>query len=588
MELLFLYILNDKRNIKSCSYNFSSEYFFSYDERSKTFSMEHREGLPTHWFGNNILNITAIVGKNGTGKTNLLDCIIKSLCGGGGGWGIFRYKNKLYTNVPAIQTDITFTFDVERFNRWGSPLNSEFEEHIDDTFVTYYSSSIDRSLSNRHSHYHEFSDISNSYILRQPIDQLTESPDYARMSDVDIMQTNDMFRLLLFFIYSHEQQQTIFDLIRLPDYFEQKLLYFSDLKPQHPTYQALTQSLHGKGFKARLRWFILTQIFLSRHQIPESWNDQTSFDDIVSYLNRGEDYRTNIFNVLDQLYDNGDIQYHEPQLTGLRKGFHELKFNIRIGAITQEVLNALYSYYNFISPGPYASFGTMAYNNVSNAQVVINLGISSGERAIYTLIARLMGVIFSVQGEIHHAAINKITQGNRFNGKTIIILLDEPDLQLHPEWQQKFIRLVLSLLYAFFPEIKFQIILTTHSPILLSDIPKTNVIFIDKRSDGTSQVCNELNFKETFAANIHILYNNGFFLNGVPIGEFAKQKIESIHRRIEFGDIDSYTLNDIYRIGEPIIRNILLQLYDSKRNALPNEKRRMLLKEELDKLESTE
>ena len=199
-----------------------------------------------------------------------------------------------------------------------------------------------------------------------------------------------------------------------------------------------------------------------------------------------------------------------------------------------------------------------------------------------------MGVIFSVQGEIHHAAINKITQGNWFNGKTIIILLDEPDLQLHPEWQQKFIRLVLSLLYAFFPEIKFQIILTTHSPILLSDIPRTNVIFIDKRSDGTSQVCNELNFKETFAANIHTLYNNGFFLNGVPIGEFAKQKIESIHRRIEFGDIDSYTLNDIYRIGEPIIRNILLQLYDSKRNALPNEKRKMLLKEELDKLESTE
>lgn len=197
--------------------------------------MEHREGLPTHWFGNNILNITAIVGKNGTGKTNLLDCIIKSLCGRGGGWGIFRYKNKLYTNVPAIQTDITFTFDVERFNRWGSPLNSEFEEHIDDTFVTYYSSSIDRSLSNRHSHYHEFSDISNSYILRQPINQLTESPDYARMSDVDIMQTNDMFRLLLFFIYSHEQQQTIFDLIRLPDYFGLKLLYFSDLKPQHPT-----------------------------------------------------------------------------------------------------------------------------------------------------------------------------------------------------------------------------------------------------------------------------------------------------------------------------------------------------------------
>ena len=221
MELLFVYIPNDRRNIKNCSYNFSSEYIFSYDESTKTFSMEHCEGLPAHWFGNNILNITAIVGKNGTGKTNLLNCIIKSLCGGGGAWGIFRYKDKLYTNVPAILTDIKFTFNIERFNRGGSPLDSEFkEEHIDDTFVTYYSSTIDRSLSDRNSHYHKFSDISNSYILRQPINKLIESPNYARMSDVDIMQTNDMFSLLLFFIYSHEQKQTIFDLIKLPDYFE--------------------------------------------------------------------------------------------------------------------------------------------------------------------------------------------------------------------------------------------------------------------------------------------------------------------------------------------------------------------------------
>lgn len=41
---------------------------------------------------------------------------------------------------------------------------------------------------------------------------------------------------------------------------------------------------------------------------------------------------------------------------------------------------------------PYASFGTME-QNVSNAQIVINLGMSSGERAIYTLVSRLMGVI---------------------------------------------------------------------------------------------------------------------------------------------------------------------------------------------------
>lgn len=348
----------------------------------------------------------------------------------------------------------------------------------------------------------------------------------------------------------------------------------------------MIQKLPDKGFKAKIRRFILTQIFQSRHKTPESWDEKTNFDDIVLFLNRGEDYRANIFNVLDQLYDNGDIKYNEPQLTGLRKGYHELNFSIRIGAVSQEFLNALYCYYNFMSV-PYASFRTMECN-ISNPQIVINFGISSGERALYTLIARLMGIIFRNQGEIHHATINKINHDNKFDGKTIIILLDEPDLQLHPEWQQKFISIIINLLYVFFSRINFQIILTTHSPILLSDIPKTNVIFIDKNSDGTSQVCNGISFKETFSANIHTLYNDSFFLNGVPIGEFAKQKIESIHKRIDNGCIDSDTLNDIYRIGEPIIRNILLQQYDTKRNMLPNEKRKKLLKEELDKLGNIE
>ena len=52
------------------------------------------------------------------------------------------------------------------------------------------------------------------------------------------------------------------------------------------------------------------------------------------------------------------------------------------------------------------------------------------------------------------------------------------------------------------------------------------------------------------------------------------------------GTIDSHTLEDIYRIGEPIIRNILLQEYDNKRDTLSNVKRVTLLKEELAKLES--
>jgi hypothetical protein len=548
--------------------------------------MEECDSLYNGWFGENIVNITAIVGKNGAGKTNLLDCIIKALCGQGGGYVFYKYNGNIYTNIPKRFSEYKFTFNVIQFNRGGSPLNSEFEEHVNDTFVTFYSPTIDRNLSNRNSHYAKFEDISTSHILRQSLSRLTQEPEYARMPEVDIMQTNDLFRLLLLFIYSHEQERhTIFESIKLPDYFELKLLYFSDIIPQHPTYKTLTQDISNKGFKNKLKKFILTQVFLSKQHFPEGWDNKTTFKEVLLFLNNGEEYRSNLFDTLCQLFDSGNIKYQEHELTGMRRGYYEFKCDIEINAVNQEFINALYCYYNSIPMAPYASFGTMEHN-VSNAQVDINLGISSGERTIYTFLSRLMGVIWGKQGEIHHAAINKIIHSHQFDGKTLIILLDEPDLQLHPEWQQKFISLLTNLLNLYFPKVRFQIIMTTHSPILLSDIPRTNVIFVDKKQDGTCKVCNGINLKETFASNIHTLYNNSFFLDGIPIGEFSKQKIESLHMRIMSGTIDSHTLEDIYRIGEPIIRNILLQEYDNKRDTLSNVKRVTLLKEELAKLES--
>lgn len=583
MELLYIYIWNDKRNIKGCEYNLSPNYRFLFQPDTKTFYMEERTSLPNNWFGKNIHNVTAIVGKNGAGKTNLIDCIIRALCGQGGGVIFFKYNNLIYTNIPEQLDIYKFSFNVVRINRGGSPLNPESTNNIKETLVTFYSPTIDRSLSNKHSHYSKFRDLSNSYILRQQLSRLTEAPEYAHMSDVDIMQTNDIFRLLLFFIYSHEYKYSVFESIKLPEYFELKLLYYSDSKPQHPTYKVLSSDVPTEKFKARLKKFILTQIFLLERNYPESWDNETTFEEVLLSLNNGENYRPNIFDTLCQLYDSGDIIYKE-ELTGLRKGYYEFKCKIRIGAISQELINALYCYYNFIPMAPYASFGTMQ-SNISNAQVVINYGMSSGERALYTFFSRLIGEIFGKQGEIHHAAINKIIHDNKYDGKTIIILLDEPDLQLHPEWQQKFIDMLLQLLWLYFPKVKFQIIITTHSPILLSDIPKNNVIFIDKNFDGSSRVCNEVDFNETFAANIHSLYNNSFFLDGIPIGCFAKRKVEELYDKINNDVLSDNIIEDIYRIGEPIIRGVLLKLYDEKRKSSKKSERIKMLKKELSKLE---
>lgn len=93
----------------------------------------------------------------------------------------------------------------------------------------------------------------------------------------------------------------------------------------------------------------------------------------------------------------------------------------------------------------------------------------------------------------------------------ILLLIDEIDLYLHPEWQRRIVRDLLSLLRRQFKGHYFQIILTSHSPIVLSDIPVENCIFLKKKSNGT--VCQEERNTQTFGANIYTLYKDAFFLS---------------------------------------------------------------------------
>ena len=59
-------------------------------------------------------------------------------------------------------------------------------------------------------------------------------------------------------------------------------------------------------------------------------------------------------------------------------------------------------------------------------------------------------------------------------------------------------------------EVRAQLIITTHSPIILSDIPKNHVIFMNKDESG-NVITNDLDSHgKTFGGNIFDLYNDSF------------------------------------------------------------------------------
>ncbi len=186
--------------------------------------------------------------------------------------------------------------------------------------------------------------------------------------------------------------------------------------------------------------------------------------------------------------------------------------------------------------------------------------------------------------------------------KLNILFLDEVTLPFHPAWEKR----IIKLLTDFFYKDNIHFILTSHSPFLLSDLPKQNIIFLDNYKKEDKQVVNEeqktgnckvlshdevLSKKQTFGANIHTLLSDSFFMKDGLMGEFAYDKIskikkfhdkvvaedkkvisnftslkkEYIDNKTKFGQIQSI-------IGEPFLKKVIKNYLDELEIFFSNDK----------------
>lgn len=144
--------------------------------------------------------------------------------------------------------------------------------------------------------------------------------------------------------------------------------------------------------------------------------------------------------------------------------------------------------------------------------------------------------------------------------RNVNIILEEIELYYHPDYQRKLIWQLLNQIgRAVIPEIEsINILFVTHSPFILSDVPKSQVLFL-----GEGMPKNTMQ-ENTFGANIHSLLKNGFFLPNLPMGEFAYEKINDMFRKLNEGDLGE-DYKDLYQqillVGEPYLRSQLLTMY---------------------------
>ena len=168
------------------------------------------------------------------------------------------------------------------------------------------------------------------------------------------------------------------------------------------------------------------------------------------------------------------------------------------------------------------------------------------------------------------------------SSENIILLVDELESGMHLEWSRRLIQILIDNLSEILEDEgkgrKIQLIFTTHSPYMLSDIKPGNVIMIEKNQETGYSEGKVL--QNTFAKNIQEIMKENLIDN--IYGDFALAKINSMIERLngeeEQEGNEEELLKEIHLISEPILRNKLLEMYDNKYNTSEFSIEKQLLK----------
>jgi hypothetical protein len=214
-------------------------------------------------------------------------------------------------------------------------------------------------------------------------------------------------------------------------------------------------------------------------------------------------------------------------------------------------------------------------------------GLSSGEKAYYDFFARFNSALERI--------VRRIEAGDYLSKKlTFYLLIDEGEIGFHLRWQREYVKDMIEylpkILHLKTHQIKIQIIFTTHSPISLSDIPSSHIIYLSKCKEGLINASNDLDLL-TFGANVQKLMAHSFFMEKGAVGEFAQGRIQDLINLLNSDKVDDDDYGELLKrlelIGEPlIVRKLREKLYS--RNPTARQKRIQDLEEEIRKLKEND
>lgn len=188
--------------------------------------------------------------------------------------------------------------------------------------------------------------------------------------------------------------------------------------------------------------------------------------------------------------------------------------------------------------------------------------VSAGEFDFLTFFSNLYSMVSENNSKFNVYDYPKLEEETR----SVLLIFDEADISMHPKWQRMYMKWMMDFCEQTFGNRYIKIIVTTHSPILLSDFPSDSILYLERDKETAGKVFYRQKEKKTFGSNVHSLYLDSFFLEEGTMGAFAEQKINEIagillQKSENMLDIDYEKMSKmIDYIGEGIINEKLQEV----------------------------